>query len=302
MPRKSPVPSGPPKRRIWLQDWFQILRIGFCGAAFVAFGLGWVLLAWVVLPLAYAWPGSTFQRHRRCQWIVTRTWVLFHDYMRVTGLIDYDPRRQRITLAGPAVVISNHPTLVDVTALLSAIGPACFIVKRPLFRNPVLGPLMRLCGHICNHADAADGRGVVDQAVARIREGHTVLLFPEGTRSPVGGLDRFRLGAFEIARLAGVPLVPIAIKAQPPALFKGIPWHAIPRITVQMSLTSLPIRRLEAGRDPSQSPAELAALKEARDEVRRQIQAALDIPDKSFVAPGATKAFPSRHFETGEVS
>jgi 1-acyl-sn-glycerol-3-phosphate acyltransferase len=279
-----------------------MLRIGFCGLAFAGFGLGWVLLAWLVLPLAYLWPGSSFQRHRRCQQIVTRTWVLFHDYMRVTGLIDYDPRRQRLVVPAPAVVISNHPTLVDVTALLSAIGPACFIVKLPLFRNPVLGPLMRLCGHICNHADTTDGRGVVDQAVARIREGHTVLLFPEGTRSPVGGLNRFRLGAFEIARLAGVPLVPIAIKADPPALFKGIPWHAIPRITVKMDLTLLPARTLAAGTDPSQSPGELAALKEQRDEVRRQIQVALEIADQSLVAPGATNAFPIRHFERGEVS
>jgi 1-acyl-sn-glycerol-3-phosphate acyltransferase len=299
MPPNAPLPLDP-HSRIRFQDWFQILRIGFCGAAFLGFGIGWVLLAWVILPLAYAWPGSTFHRHRRCQQIVRRTWVLFHDYMRVTGLIDFDPRRQRMALPAPAVVISNHPTLVDVTALLSAIGPACFIVKRPLFRNPIFGPLLRLCGHICNHA--TDGRGVVDEAVARIRAGHTVLLFPEGTRSPVGRLDRFRLGAFEIARQAGVPLVPIAISAQPPALFKGIPWYAIPRATVKMRLTLLPARRFEAVVAPSQIPADLAALKEARDEVRGQIQAALETADQTLAVPaGATTVSVNRHFEEGEA-
>jgi len=294
----SPMPLGRQDRRSRLQDWFQILRIGFCGAAFAGFGVGWVLLAWVILPLAYAWPGSTFQRQRRCQQIVRSTWILFHDYMRVTGLIDFDPRRQRMVVAAPAVVISNHPTLVDVTALLSAIGPACFVVKRPLFGNPIVGPLLRLCGHICNHA--ADGPGVVDQAVARIRAGHTVLLFPEGTRSPLGGLDRFRLGAFEIARRAGVPLVPFAISAQPPALYKGIPWHAIPRVTVRMDLTLLPARSLGAGGDAGQAPENLASLKEARDEVRRQIQAALDTTGQTAIV-AATTAPPSRHFERGEV-
>jgi 1-acyl-sn-glycerol-3-phosphate acyltransferase len=252
------------------------------------------------LPLAYAWPGSTFQRHRRCQQIVRRAWVLFHDYMRVTGLVDFDPRRQRMTLPAPAVVISNHPTLVDVTALLAAIGPACFIAKRPLFRNPIFGPLLRFCGHICNHA--SDGSGVVDLAVARIRQGHTVLLFPEGTRSPVGRLDRFRLGAFEIARQAGVPLVPIAISARPPGLFKGIPWYAIPRVTIKMDLTLLPARRLEASADAGQSLGDLAGLKEVRDEVRRQIQAVLETADQPAVTPpGATLASGSRQFERGEV-
>jgi 1-acyl-sn-glycerol-3-phosphate acyltransferase len=294
------MPIGPQDGRNWLQGWFQALRIGFCGAAFAAFGVGWVLLAWVILPLAYAWPGSSFQRHRRCQQIVRRTWVLFHDYMRVTGLIDFDPRRQRITPPAPAVLISNHPTLVDVTALQAAIGPACIIAKRPLFRNPVFGPLLRFCGHICNHA--ADGAGVVEEAVARIREGHTVLLFPEGTRSPVGKLARFRLGAFEIARRAGVPLVPIAINTQPPALFKGIPWHAIPRVTVKMTLTMLPARRLEAGEDTGQALGDLAALKRARDDVRRQIQEALETAHQTGAAPpGGTTAPLSHHFEGGEV-
>jgi 1-acyl-sn-glycerol-3-phosphate acyltransferase len=291
------MPLGRHGRRSSLQDCFQALRIGFCGAAFAAFGIGWVLLAWVFLPLAFAWPGSAFQRHRRCQQLVRRTWILFHRYMRVTGLIDFDPRRPLTALPAPAVIIANHPTLVDVTALLSAIGPACFIVKRPLFDNPIVGPLMRLCGHICNHAD---GPSVVDQAVARIREGHSVLLFPEGTRSPLGRMERFRLGAFEIARRAGVPIVPIAISAQPPALYKGIAWHAIPRVTVKMELTVLPARRLAPGGDTDQVPGDLGALKEARDEARRQIQAALE-PAGQNVIIGATTVSPSRHFERGEV-
>jgi 1-acyl-sn-glycerol-3-phosphate acyltransferase len=288
MPPIPPTVPGP-RGRSWFSD-YQTLRIGFCGLAFLSFGVGWVLLAWLILPLVFLWPGSLPARRRRCQQVVRWAWMLFHDYMRWTGLIQFDPRRQRLALPQPAVIISNHPTLVDVTALLSAIGPACFIAKRPLFRNPLFGPLFRLCGHVCNHAE--EGGQVVDAAVARLREGHSVLLFPEGTRSPIGKLDRFRLGAFEIARRAGVPIVPIAISADPPALFKGIPWYAIPRVTVHMTFTPLPPRMVPAA-PPEESSLE--TLKQARDQVRREITKALEASGgapSSTPGPGYAPAAP----------
>lgn len=215
----------------------QALRIVLCAGAFAGFGLGGWLLAWVALPLLRFWPGTGFEKRRRCQRVVRWAWVFFHDYMRVAGLVNFDHRTTALPIQHPAVIVSNHPTLVDITALVAAVGPVCFVAKKPLFRNPVFGPLLRACGHICGGVgkDASNG-GALDQALARLAEGHSVLLFPEGTRSPAGGMNRFRLGAFELARRARVPLIVIHVDARPLALYKGVPWYAIPRVAMRLQL------------------------------------------------------------------
>ena len=218
----------------------QMLRVALTGLAFAALFLGAALLSYVVLKLVYRLPGSLTERQRRCQRLVRTTWVWFHDYLRWVGLVDFDRIRHAIDVQAPAIVIANHPTLIDITALTVAVGPACIVAKRALFSNPLVGPLLRACGHIAvgGPDDASDL--AVDQAEARLRAGHLVILFPEGTRSPVGGLGRFRLGAFELARRTGVPVVPVRITADPPALWKGLPWYSIPRKTIDFRLQPLP--------------------------------------------------------------
>ena len=231
----------------------HILRVALTGVAFTGFFCGAALLGAVVLQLVHAWPGSLTERQRRCQRLVRATWVLFHDYLRWVGLVDFDPRRHALDVRAPALVIANHPTLIDITALTAAVGPACIVAKGALFSNPLVGPLLRACGHIAVGLPSDGTVSALDQAEARLRAGHVVILFPEGTRSPVGGLGRFRLGAFELARRTGVPILPVRITAEPPALWKGQPWYAIPRQTVDFRLHSL----LPFSVDPSATMAEL---------------------------------------------
>ncbi len=217
----------------------QVLRVALTAVAFVGFFCGGALLGWVVLRLAHAGPGGLAERQRRCQRLVRATWVWFHAYLRWVGLVDFETG-QAIPVQGPAIVIANHPTLFDITALTVAVGPACIVAKKALFESLLVGPLLRACGHISVGTPGDDTEPPLDQAEARLRAGHVVILFPEGTRSPVGGLGRFRLGAFELARRTGALIVPVRITAEPPALWKGAPWYAIPRETVDLRLEPLP--------------------------------------------------------------
>jgi 1-acyl-sn-glycerol-3-phosphate acyltransferase len=217
-----------------------VLRVALTGVAFAGFFCGGALLGWIVLRLVHCWPGATAERQKRCQRLVRATWIWFHDYLRWVGLVDFDRARQKIDVHGPSIIIANHPTLIDITALTVAVGPACIVAKRSLFRSALVGPLLRACGHIAVGSPGDGSELAVDQAEARLRAGHVVILFPEGTRSPVGGLGRFRLGAFELARRTGAPIVPVRISAEPPALWKGLPWYSIPRQTVSFRLEQLP--------------------------------------------------------------
>lgn len=221
----------------------RVWRVLFTGSSFLFFFLGAGILSYLVLPLVAATGRDPALRARRCRRAVARTWVLFHDYMRWTRLLRYDPRQVRLVLpAGPFVLIANHPTLVDVTALLAAMPDAVVVVKRSWLHSLLVGPVLRRCRHI----DAGDGGpftgvDVFEQATAHLREGTPVLLFPEGTRSPERGLGDFRLGAFQIAGRARVPLVPVLLRCEPPTLMRGQPWYEIPERTAVLSVTQLPV-------------------------------------------------------------
>ena len=145
-------------------------------------------------------------RHRRapvmeraaaCQRWLQRAFVLLFDYMRLWGLLHFNPRGVDASTPGPRfVMVANHPTLVDLAALSAVFGRFVCVAKPLLFRAPMLGQVLRACvylegGEIEGLAVAA----VVTQALERLAQSMPMLVFPEGTRSPTGGLRPFRRGA-----------------------------------------------------------------------------------------------------------
>ena len=215
-------------------------RVALAAASFVGFGLGAFLLGAIVLPLVSAATRGRDRRWRRCQRIVQAAFRFFHDFMRAVGLVDFDARVGPSLPDHPVVLVANHPTLIDVTALVARFGPLCFLAKRALFRNPLTGPLLYFCGQIPGAGRTLhDNVRVMERALDRLARGHSLLLFPEGTRSPPGELLPFHAGAFEIARRAGVPVLPLVMHVRPAALYRGLAWYEIPRRSVRMRIEPL---------------------------------------------------------------
>jgi 1-acyl-sn-glycerol-3-phosphate acyltransferase len=91
-----------------------------------------------------------------------------------------------------------------------------FVAKRSLFDLPFMGSHLRRSGHIPVDRDHPQQAMKSMKKVAQeIREGKSVLLFPEGHRSRNGELLPFKAGSFYIAIFAGVPIVPITINGTP---------------------------------------------------------------------------------------
>src|SRR5690606_31576889 len=101
------------------------------------------------------------------------------------------------------VLVVNHPALIDITCLLARIPEAVCIFKPAIRRNPVLGAAARRAGYISSEG----GHEVVRQAVDKVVAGSTLIIFPEGTRTPPGEtLLPFKPGFVLIARRAGRPI------------------------------------------------------------------------------------------------
>lgn len=120
---------------------------------------------------------------------------------------------EHIPPAGPVIYMGNHQSNFDILALTVAI-PRRFswLAKEELFRVPFFGGAMRRAGYI--PLDRSDGRQAlksIEQAARRIREGFSVVVFPEGTRTRDGALLPFKKGGFLLASRAAVPVVPFTI-------------------------------------------------------------------------------------------
>lgn len=134
--------------------------------------------------------------------------------------------------SGPAVVVANHQSWFDVFTIAAYLpGRVRFVAKKELGRIPVFGPAWKTCGHIS--IDRSNRRRAIaslDHAAERVRdESLTIVLFPEGTRSPDGALHDFKKGAFVLAIKSSVPIVPVAITGSRDVMPKGS-WRVTPGV------------------------------------------------------------------------
>jgi HAD superfamily hydrolase (TIGR01490 family) len=114
----------------------------------------------------------------------------------------------------PAVFLFNHQSQLDM-AILCKLMRAGFtaVAKKELANDPVFGLAFRLAGvAFVDRSGHGDARQALEPAVQRLRDGISVLIAPEGTRSVTPALGEFKKGAFHMAMQAGVPVVPIVIR------------------------------------------------------------------------------------------
>ena len=114
----------------------------------------------------------------------------------------------------PVIFMSNHQSNFDILALFQGIPQKfAWLAKEELFKVPVFGHSMARAGYIPLDRGASGRRALknVEKAAKLIREGRSIVIFPEGTRTGDGELLPFKQGGFLLAVKAGVPIVPLTI-------------------------------------------------------------------------------------------
>lgn len=113
---------------------------------------------------------------------------------------------------GPAVYVANHSSYIDIYAMAFLKRRLKFVSKAEIFKMPFVGWAMQMAGNVALRR--ASKRGQMEayrNMVGVLHSGISLVVFPEGTRSATGKLQRFHAGAFRAAKNAGVPVVPITI-------------------------------------------------------------------------------------------
>ncbi|NVM26118.1 MAG: 1-acyl-sn-glycerol-3-phosphate acyltransferase [Desulfobacterales bacterium] len=121
------------------------------------------------------------------------------------------------------IYIPNHLSFFDIFALLACLPVDFkFIFKEEIMRVPILGWAMRKADYISiSRSSPAKARRSVKQAVDMVKNGASLVIFAEGTRSEDGHLQPLKRGAFQLALSSGSPIVPVAIKGSNRVMPKG---------------------------------------------------------------------------------
>jgi 1-acyl-sn-glycerol-3-phosphate acyltransferase len=178
-------------RSFWLNTFIAIYTVGYC------------LLA--ILLSLFDRTGRTVRDYVSIPWSKGILWAC--------GIKVRAKGQENIQDGIPLIFMCNHQSYFDIFVLLSYM-PADFkfIMKQELMKIPLFGLAMKGAGYLgIERENPREAKRSMDELAQNIRSGSSVLIFPEGTRSPDGELLPFKKGGFHMALKAGCDIVPVAI-------------------------------------------------------------------------------------------
>lgn len=118
----------------------------------------------------------------------------------------------------PAVIIANHQSFLDILAITMLHPKSILLTNKWVWRSPVFGAVVRMA----DFYPVADGaENSVELMEDRVKQGYSIIVFPEGTRTSEGPMKRFHKGAFYLAEKLNLDIVPIILHGTGYTMTKG---------------------------------------------------------------------------------
>ena len=177
---------------------------------FIYFGFSLLLSMIGAIPYLLMGLMGRKQAQKRVVEKLTRTWarsIIFATGNRIRI------ENESLVPKGPVLFVANHQSYFDIPVLMVHLPYfAAFVAKVELEKIPMLSWWMKKMG--CLFMDRKDMRqslNIILQGIDMLKEGKSLVIFPEGTRSTMGNIDAFKPGSLKLAVKAGVPIVPVAL-------------------------------------------------------------------------------------------
>jgi 1-acyl-sn-glycerol-3-phosphate acyltransferase len=149
-----------------------------------------------------------------------RTWSRL--ILRTTGVRVEVEGLERLVPGRTYVFVANHQSIYDIPILFWSLPYQLRIIaKESLGHFPFLGWHLRRTGHMLVDRRRPDRTAIFDWASRLTSQGLSLIVFPEGTRSPDGRVGRFKGGSFHLALEAGLPVVPLSVVGSRHVMLKG---------------------------------------------------------------------------------
>ena len=176
------------------------------------FNVGWyvgtAVIAVIGLPLLLA--------PRRAVIAWADAWIVFCLWwLRVTCRVTHRVQGAENRPQGPVILACKHQSSWETLAFHRIFPNAATVLKRELVFIPVVGWAMARAGNIA--VERGDGaralRSLLRQSKQAVAEGRSILIYPEGTRTPVGSSKPYHAGIVAVYRQLGIPVVPVALNS-----------------------------------------------------------------------------------------
>ncbi|TEW54081.1 1-acyl-sn-glycerol-3-phosphate acyltransferase [Psychromonas sp. RZ22] len=200
-------------------------RVFATGMCFALFGIGGLMLTFVVFPLLTFSIKNKSLRELRVQKIIQTSFYFFCETMRITGAIDYKIiGAEKLKDDRDCLIVANHPSLIDYVLITSQLKQCDCLVKEGIWKNPFMRGVVTSAGYIPNK----DPETLLTNCEERLKAGHVLLVFPEGTRTTKGVPSTLQRGAAQIAVKTASDLRIVHITVEPSFLTKQGKWYQVP--------------------------------------------------------------------------
>lgn len=167
------------------------------------------ILVWISVFLAAT--TGRFDRNRRLLHMYASAWGHHYLYMSPFWSVEFEGR-ELIDPHKTYVLVANHQSYFDIFVLYGLFKPYKWVSKEEIFRMPFVGLNMKCNQYVCiARGNLKSIKEMLTVCRNWVKQGASVLLFPEGTRSLTGEIAGFKDGAFKIAVDCQVPVVPIVV-------------------------------------------------------------------------------------------
>ena len=141
--------------------------------------------------------------------------------LKTTGVRVEIDGLERLDRSRSYIFAANHQSIYDIPILFASLPfQLRILAKESLGRIPFMGWHLSRTGHVLVDR-SKPGAGVVKKMARLVAQGHSLIVFPEGTRSTDGSVGRFKGGSFVIALHSGLPVVPISVIGSRHVMFRG---------------------------------------------------------------------------------
>lgn len=205
----------------------KLWRIFATGMCFTLFGIGGLVLSFIIFPLLTFSINNKAARELKVQQAIQRSFFLFCETMRISGALDYKiVGEDKLKADRNCIIVANHPSLIDYVLITSLLKQSDCLVKDAIWKNPFMRGVVTSAGYIPNK----DPEILLTKSEERLKKGHVLLIFPEGTRTTEGIEPKLQRGAAQIAVKTKSDLRVVHISVEPSFLTKQSKWYQVPNI------------------------------------------------------------------------
>ena len=200
-------------------------RLLATGISFSLFGIAGLLTGLLVFPALFLVIRDPVTRQNAARATVGWLFGAFIKIMSWLGVLSYTVTgRNEVSADDTYLIVANHPTLIDVVFLVWLFPQSECVVKEAVVRNPFMRSVVLAANYISND----DPLLLIQKCVERLKQGSSLILFPEGTRSVPGRERVLKPGAAAVAVRSGATLLPVTFSCVPATLAKHESWYEIP--------------------------------------------------------------------------